>query len=296
MPRKDGRGAPRKPRTKAQEEHAKRLAEERADKEANGGVQPGLKPGQLRKAVATPENQLRTKGPICGHARSGKSMSGEGVCCQPAGWGTNHKGVGWCKLHGGNSPTGEAHAAKQRIAASMPAYGAPINIGPHEAILEEVHRTAGHVQWLHEMIQWLGRSPDTDVTDEELEEVGIVPMGHAADAITQATLQGIKPSIWLQMYQAERKHLMEVCKTAVTMGCAERTIQLAEDQGKMLAMVILAIFRDNRLGMNHEQIGIFPTIAREHMAKARLGPAHQSSIPATIDIEESDTEEADLVY
>src|SRR5688500_3420092 len=41
--------------------------------------------------------------PICGALRSGKSYAGPGICCQPAGWGTDHKGFGQCKLHTGST-------------------------------------------------------------------------------------------------------------------------------------------------------------------------------------------------
>lgn len=231
------------------------------------GKRKDPKKNQVNPNPATPENQTRTKGPICG-AKRRSNTSGPGVCCQPAGWGTTHVGVGQCKLHGGSTPSGVMAAQKAIIRSKMPTYGNPIEVGPHQAILEEVHRTAGHVQWLFEMIQWLGRSiSDDSITDEELEEAGILPKGGPEPALTQPSLQGIKPSVWLQLYKEERVHLVNTCKAAVTMGCAERTVKVAEDQGKLLAMVIISIFRDPRMGMNAEQIGIFPEVAREHMAR-----------------------------
>lgn len=283
-------GAPIKPRTPEQAQHAALLAEERAERKTSGGK--GKPKGELRKAIATPENQLRTKGPICGAPRSGTSMAGPGICCQPAGWGTDHKGFGHCKFHMGNVDTHVIAATKQRIAQSMPAYGTPITVGPHEAILQEVHRTAGHVQWLHEMIQWLGRSDD-DIEDDEFDEVGIMPEG-VKGALTAITLQGIQPSVWLKMYADERQHLVSTCKAAVAMGCAERTVQIAEDQGKMIAMLVVAIFKDNRLGMNAEQIGAFPAIAREHLSRVHNGELLPA--PATTPVKVESTHTPEPVY
>lgn len=226
--------------------------------------------GWVNPDPPTPDTRKRKGHDICGAKRSGRSTSGEGICCQPAGWGTTHVGFGLCKLHGGNTPAGTINATKQRIAKAMPTYGAPIAVGPHEAILQEVHRTAGHVQWLHEMIQWLGQEDD-QVDDDEFEDVGIMPKGREA-TLTTMGIQGIKISVWLEMYREERVHLVNVCKAAVTMGCAERTVQIAEDQGKMLAMVVLAIFKDVRIGMSAEQISVFPEVAREHLTAVSTQP------------------------
>jgi hypothetical protein len=51
----------------------------------------------------------RAEGPKCGANRK----SG-GTCGQAAGWGTDHPGVGTCKLHGGSTPTGRKHAETLR--------------------------------------------------------------------------------------------------------------------------------------------------------------------------------------
>lgn len=41
---------------------------------------------------------------VCG----GKKRGG-GLCQRPAGWGTDHVGIGYCKLHNGNVPKGVGH-------------------------------------------------------------------------------------------------------------------------------------------------------------------------------------------
>ena len=43
-----------------------------------------------------------------------KKKQSEGTCHRPAGWGTDHLGVGRCKLHGGASPNGNKAAEVER--------------------------------------------------------------------------------------------------------------------------------------------------------------------------------------
>jgi hypothetical protein len=69
-------------------------------------------------------------------------------CGKPAGWGTDHNGTGHCRLHGGASPNGRKHAQAQQAVAAVVTYGLAREIDPHQALLEELHRTAGHVAWL----------------------------------------------------------------------------------------------------------------------------------------------------
>jgi hypothetical protein len=38
-----------------------------------------------------------------------RKTDGDGYCKQPAGWGTDHAGLGRCKLHGGNTTAHETH-------------------------------------------------------------------------------------------------------------------------------------------------------------------------------------------
>lgn len=142
-----------------------------------------------------------------------RKRQGEGTCEQPAGWGTDHVGIGYCKLHGGKTP-GHAKSAQTEVARrAVETYGLPREIAPDRALLEEVHRTAGHVAWL-------GRT----VAD--------------LDDLTQWGQAGRAPSVWVEIYQRERAHFVRVAKTALDAGIAERQVRLAERYGDMLADVI----------------------------------------------------------
>lgn len=174
----------------------------------------------------TPENRIRQTTPICG----GKRRDG-GICCQTAGWGTQHPGVGACKRHGGSVSTHNTKAARETAMQRAIIYGAPINISPDYALLQEVHRTAGHVAWLGAQIA-------------EFE--------HPAQ-LSMLTAAGVRPSVILSMYQEERKHLVHVCKAALDSGIQERQIRLIETQANMMVQVLQRFLQHPLMALTPEQ-------------------------------------------
>ena len=80
----------------------------------------------------------------------------------PAGWGTPYS-HGRCKLHGGATPTHLKAAQRREAERAVALLGLPRDVEPHQALLEEVSRAAGHVEWLGEVVgrleghvEWLG--------------------------------------------------------------------------------------------------------------------------------------------
>jgi hypothetical protein len=69
----------------------------------------------------------------------------------PGGWGTRHIGFGYCKLHGGASPSGELYRAKlQAFAEAVKlgrVMGVPVNVDPLEAFLHCIRIAAGEVEY-----------------------------------------------------------------------------------------------------------------------------------------------------
>jgi len=190
----------------------------------------------------------------------------------PAGWGTDHLGQGACKLHGGNTKGHSAKNLRQTLNEELsllhnfePTLGRPRKIDPHTAVLQEIHRTAGHIEWLLQRIQELGLDPETPegTLNKSIGENRV---------LHQWTNLGIKPSVWIDMYQHERTHLLQACKAAVAMGVAERQISLAEGQGKMIAAVLLAFIKDRSLALTPEQRALAPELARKYLTEV---PAQQ---------------------
>lgn len=155
--------------------------------------------------------------PRCG------AKTANGTCGLPKGWGTNHVGIGACKLHGGSTPNHVKQANGQKAQAAVATFGLPREIDPQAALLEEVYRTAGHVDYLGRVV--------AELEQEELKQL-------------DAGERFEKPAVWVEMYQAERKHLVRVAATCISVGIAERQVRLAEDQGRQLASVLRDVLGD----------------------------------------------------
>lgn len=177
-----------------------------------------------------------------------------GSCGRPAGWGTDHVGIGTCKLHGGSTPSANKHAARIRAEALAIQYGGPIPLEPHEALLQELARTAGHVAWLGNVVRNL----------EEDELVGPVGSEGPTNEFGGEAHPKAERSIWITLYQDERKHMTDVAKACIAAGIEERRVRLAEQQGQVIATVIKGIVKD--LGVaDHPQLG---AIVRKHLTEA----------------------------
>jgi hypothetical protein len=165
-----------------------------------------------------------------------KKRQGEGCCMRPAGWGTSHPGTGKCKLHGGGTPNHKTAAKTEIARQAVVTYGLPREVPPDVALLEEVHRTAGHVAWLAEVVGQLERE---EVTWGLAEETDAPPGESGGGGVT--TKHKASVNVWVQLYQQERKHLASVCRDALAAGIAERQVRLAEAQGVLLARVVQQI-------------------------------------------------------
>jgi hypothetical protein len=191
---------------------------------------------EIRKArVRRPTKQEvefgpeEAKKPMDGKCNGDK---GEGFLCRnPAGKGTSHLGFGRCKNHGGATQS-HAKAAEKAIAAqAVVTYGLSREVDPRDALLEEVYRTAGAVDFLAEQVRAIeakdlvwGVTKESDQQATEFEGVNVD--------------KEAKPNIWLVLYQQERKHLVDVCKAAIGAGIEERKVRVAEQFGSQLAAFV----------------------------------------------------------
>jgi hypothetical protein len=193
--------------------------------------------------------------PKCG----AKKRQGEGNCMRPAGWGTDHPGVGRCKLHGGSTRDHRAAAAEELARKAVTTYGLPRDISPTDALLEEVRYTAGHVAWLRERVAGLEQRDLVWGMTEQAEKT-------ATEFSGTDTTYAAKPNVWLELYMRERKHLVEVTKAAISVGIEERRVRLAEAQGSLLNDVIRRIL--DRLALTADQRGLLPVVVPEELRRA----------------------------
>lgn len=195
-------------------------------------------------------------GPYC----HGKKRGEEGGWChRPQGWGTDHVGTGKCKLHGGATKSHKTAAKTELARRAVDTYGLPREVDPAVALLEEVHRTAGHVAWLSKVVASTDQDELVWGVAEEIDRTG----GEYAG--TETTSRAM-PSIWLDLYQRERKHLTDVCKAAIAAGIAERQVRLAEQQGAIVVDVIRRIL--DRLDLTAAQSALVPAVVPEELRRA----------------------------
>lgn len=166
------------------------------------------------------------------------ATSRKGIRCQQDAL----RGLTVCRYHGGATLDAQLKAEERILVADIRrTYGLPLEVDPHDALLQEIHRTAGHVAWLGEVIADLEKESLTygleSETESDNEEYG---------GSTEVYRAGI--NTWLQLYQRERQHLVKVCEVAIRAGVEERRVHLEEAKAQIVAQTIRAVVTD--LGHN----------------------------------------------
>ena len=168
-------------------------------------------------------------------------------------------GLDVCQVHGGAKTRKDGTLTKagaagrrnvdlakaRRAVATM---GLPRDVDPWVALLEEVHRAAGAVDWLTGIVHDLDPGHVTWGLSGLETKSGGGPTGNY-----QASTEAAGVNTWVQLWHTERKHLLVACKTAIDCGVAERQVRLAEQHGKVMADVWRSVIADAELGLNVAQ-------------------------------------------
>jgi len=204
------------------------------------------------------------------------------LCRQPAGYGTDHPGFGYCKFHGGNTPAGKKAGAKAYGRSLIATHRQEIinaermgghrdsqenQVTPEQALLEEVRRSVAMVRWIEERIgMW-------DIVD--LSELTDNPRGGGdpLPALMTETFKGTPMATdihsWLILYREERGHMIRVSKLAIDSGIQERMVRIAEQQGQMLTLAIKAVL--HALHLSEAQMLQVPTLVPEILRQVASG-------------------------
>lgn len=197
----------------------------------------------------------------------------KGTCKNKAGWGTDHPGIDYCKMHGGNTTSGKKSAARSfgRGLIEKQKFGGDltlVNITPEQAIIEEVRRSTAMVRWLEERIgQWT-------IQDDQVSLGGLPRL---MDETFKGTATFTDQREWLILYRDERAHMVKVAKMAIDAGLAKRMVEVAEDQGRMLAVAIKQVL--DALELTPTQASLVPRVV-----PGVLRAIGQSSAPKVPDI------------
>lgn len=162
-------------------------------------------------------------------------------------------GLEVCGFHGGNTPAAKAKAARvvreQKAREAMLRFGGPVTVDPVTALTQELHRSAGMVEWV---AQQLGMTPASHsglvapvsifhaaVTDEEL---GNGP----ALMIREETEAGFRfvENPLIAIYREERKHLAAVATACVRLGLRQIEVEAFVTAARAEAAGVVELLRD----------------------------------------------------
>ena len=93
---------------------------------------------------------------MAAEGRCGAQTRKHTPCARQAGWGTDHLGTGACKQH--DDPEADAHTMVMLAPRTPTVMGMPLDIDPHDAILECIRIAAGEVAYASERIAELEAS------------------------------------------------------------------------------------------------------------------------------------------
>jgi len=144
-----------------------------------------------------------------------------------------------------------------------------VDVGPADALLQEIQRTAGHVAWLGNEIARMERDELTWGLYEENVEPDIE--NKDGDIITTQVTGKWKADshILYKMYRDERKHLVTAAKMALDAGVNERIVRMYEQVGDVFVGMIDRIL--DRLQLTDEQRVMVPGIVTAELTALTNG-------------------------
>lgn len=170
---------------------------------------------------------------------------GPGTCQLPAGWGTDHPGIGTCRKHLGNTAQHITAATEEQARQSCARLALPVKTTAADALRDELHRANGAVAWLGEQIAALTLEELTWGTSER--RVKTNPGQGAQAGVPQVEVtQAARVHPLFTLYERERDRLVDVAATMERLGLEARMVRVSEQQGIQLARVIKAVLGDIR--------------------------------------------------
>lgn len=165
----------------------------------------------------------KRQGPYCG----GKLHKRDGTCTQPAGWGTDHVGVGRCRKHLGNTPTVAKSAERERLENEARDALARLDVVPVEDPLTELKKLAGQA------LTW------RDAIAEQVNKLTSIRYG---------TKQGEQLRAEVALFERALDRCERVLVSMARLNIDERLARISEARGKLMTQVLLGALADAGLG------------------------------------------------
>lgn len=162
------------------------------------------------------------------------------TCTRPAGWGTSHPGIGFCKLHRGTTKLHtKAMEERQELLAArdkVKLWGGKTDIHPAKALLDLVQWKASEVEYWRFRVAQLA---EQDMT------WGIVKVKTGGD--DDGTTEEAKPHIALEMLRRAEQDLANYAAASLKAGVDESLVAIARNQASQLIFVIRRLLNDPRV-------------------------------------------------
>lgn len=163
--------------------------------------------------------------------KSGKNAGKE--CERPAGYGTDHPGLGRCNLHGGNLPAHIKHQANAELSLLVEE---PVHMDPNEALLWCVSLAAQDVRWINFQIASIEEHEHIVAPVKEATETGESPQGEVDKTIT--TKEPARLHFLIKERFSAEERLARYSKMALDAGVAERLVKMAEQMAGLIAPLL----------------------------------------------------------
>jgi hypothetical protein len=182
--------------------------------------------------------------------------------------GQPRNGADVCRMHGASAPQVKTAAAERvrqaEIVEAARVYGLPREVEPAVGILEEIWRTAGAISWLVEIVAGLKQEDIVFGTTRLERSTGTGTGQRGRDTESTTAVREAKLNPWVELLFRERKHFAEICAKAVSLGLAEREVQIAEQQGRLVASIVRAILGDEVLALSPAQLERASEVVSRH--------------------------------
>ncbi len=124
--------------------------------------------------------------------------------------------------------------------------GVPLDIEPHDAILQCIKIAAGEVQYASEQIAKLDPDEAVGAVVTTLRRPMKLEKGADADTAMVEEITHSAPAlhIWIQARRQAMDRLVQYSAAAIKAGIEERRVKLAESQGQLLIQVIRGVLTE----------------------------------------------------
>lgn len=203
-------------------------------------------------------------------------------CRQPAGWGTDHSGVGPCKVHGGAlqsvKQAWSGRFVELQAQRQLAKFASPVrDADPEQTLLDLVSEAAGNVAWLGRVVAELAAQDAPEGEGSPFTVGGLWRragggyseggslFGPIIDVDKDGTehVVGEQERAMVKLYGQWADRLAKYAKAALDAGIEKRRVEMAERQGESIVVVINNVLV--KMGLDGEAIRKARSLAAEEL-------------------------------